>query len=60
MTGTRCRLATSGTAVTHLRIGAPHTIGSHAWRRAEPTGLLSCERADEYLLTITFDDAASG
>jgi hypothetical protein len=50
--------AVPGTAITHLRLGTPNRISSHAAHWAGSTGLLSVETAAEHVLTITFDHAS--
>lgn len=53
--------ALPGTTITHLRLGTPAGAPvSSAAHWAESIGLISFERTDDYVLTVTFDRASSG
>jgi Glyoxalase-like domain len=53
--------AIPGTSITHLRVGSPAgPLASSAARWAGATQLLSYEPSDDYVLTVTFDAAATG
>jgi Glyoxalase-like domain len=55
----RAQPVVAGQAITHLQLGTPTgSAVSPAARWAASTGLLSIERSDDYVLTITFDNAS--